>query len=77
MKTDTWHITILSWFKKNPRGGLTAGEFARDTMSTKLSTRICELETLGHKFSRQWEVNTNTNARYIRYFYLGKQKDSV
>lgn len=74
MKNDTWHIEIIRWFKRNPRRGLTAGEFAKQTGCTKLSTRICELETLGYKFVRIWE-QSESGAKYIRYFLIKNKKD--
>lgn len=70
----TWYDVIIHYAQQTGRKGFTAGEFARDTMCVKLTTRISEMEQAGYKFFRQWETNETTGSRYLRFWLLKSPK---
>jgi hypothetical protein len=57
-------------WKKLKRGfSLTAGEWARESGSTKLTTRVGEIETrLGIRFKRV-KIKTRNNKKCLSYSY--------
>lgn len=61
----TDHERILHKFKDNPKG-FTSGEWAQETGSVKLSTRIGEMQRDGVVFIETWET-TSTGKKVLRY----------
>lgn len=60
----TDHERVVYELKKYPEG-LTSGEYAQITGSTKLTSRTGEMEKKGYVFDKPWE--THNGKRMIRF----------